>query len=146
MVNKTIINSEIILKRMVKRGTVESNGRHPLFHERLTLGQRAADNIAKFGGSWAFVLFFIGVIIVWIILNGILLSRQPFDPFPFVLLNLTLSTVAALQAPIILMSQNRQTERDRIDAQYDYQVNLKAEREIQDVKRELVEIKRMLKK
>lgn len=95
-----------------------------------TLGQRAADAIAKFGGSWTFVLTFLGILAGWIILNSLFLRAKSFDPYPFILLNLVLSCLAALQAPIIMMSQNRQAERDRKQAEDDYEVNLKAEIEV----------------
>jgi uncharacterized membrane protein len=96
----------------------------------LTLGQRMADRIASFGGSWRFILLFGGVILVWISLNVWVLSSGRFDPYPFILLNLLLSCLAALQAPIIMMSQNRQEEKDRHRAKKDYMINLKSELEI----------------
>ncbi len=96
-----------------------------------TLGERLADQIADFGGSWTFLLLFAGFLAVWITLNSLVLYWRPVDPYPFILLNLLLSCLAAVQAPIIMMSQNRQEERDRLRAQNDYQVNLKAELEIQ---------------
>ena len=96
----------------------------------LTFGQRMADRFASMAGSWGFILAFAGVLVLWILVNTILLFRQPFDPYPFILLNLVLSCLAALQAPIIMMSQGRQEDRDRLHAQRDYQVNLKAELEI----------------
>lgn len=100
------------------------------FHERLTFGQRIADKVAAFGGSWNFIGLFAAIIAVWMLLNiGFLLAR-PFDPYPFILLNLALSTLAAFQAPVIMMSQNRQSAKDRLQAEYDYRVNLKAELEI----------------
>lgn len=98
--------------------------------DQSTLGQRLADKVASFGGSWTFLLIFAGVLIVWIIINAISLMGKPFDPYPFILLNLVLSCLAAMQAPIIMMSQNRQNEKDRLNADNDYRVNLKAELEI----------------
>lgn len=95
-----------------------------------TPGDRAADRIAQFGGSWTFILLFMAFLIGWVLLNTFLLSRAGFDGYPFIFLNLMLSMVAALQAPIILMSQNRQATRDRIAAELDYEINLKAELEI----------------
>jgi uncharacterized membrane protein len=97
-----------------------------------TPGQRAADAVAKFGGSWVFISLFGVVLVAWVILNSVILSRysQAFDPYPYILLNLFLSMLASIQAPIILMSQNRQAEKDRINAEHDYEVNLKAELEI----------------
>jgi uncharacterized membrane protein len=95
-------------------------------------GQRAADAVAAFGGSWTFVGLFAAVMLAWVGINSALLASrgQTFDPYPFILLNLFLSMLAAIQAPIILMSQNRQTEKDRLSAEHDYEVNLKAELEI----------------
>lgn len=97
--------------------------------ETLTYGQRLADKIASFGGSWTFIIFFFCILFSWISLN-LYFFRRPFDPFPFILLNLVLSCLAALQAPVIMMSQNRQEEKDRERSKHDYQVNLKAELEI----------------
>ncbi len=91
-----------------------------------SFGQRAADSIAKFAGSWAFIFSFVAVLLGWMILN-ILLAADAFDPYPFILLNLVLSCVAAIQAPLIMMSQNRQEEKDRLRAENDYKVNLKTE-------------------
>jgi uncharacterized membrane protein len=97
-----------------------------------SLGQRAADSVASFGGSWTFVGLFATVMLAWVGLNVFLLASRgvTFDPYPYILLNLFLSMLAAIQAPIILMSQNRQAEKDRISADHDYEVNLKAELEI----------------
>ena len=100
--------------------------------EKYTLGQRAADSIAKFAGSWAFIFSFSGVLILWMVVN-ILLAAGAFDPYPFILLNLVLSCVAAIQAPLIMMSQNRQEEKDRRRAENDYKVNLKTEIMIEDL-------------
>ena len=100
--------------------------------EKYTLGQRAADAIAKFAGSWAFIFAFTGVLILWMVVNTILASNA-FDPYPFILLNLVLSCVAAIQAPLIMMSQNRQEEKDRRRAENDYKVNLKTEIMIEDL-------------
>ena len=100
--------------------------------EKYTLGQRAADAIAKFAGSWAFIFSFTGVLILWMVVNTILASNA-FDPYPFILLNLVLSCVAAIQAPLIMMSQNRQEEKNRRRAENDYKVNLKTEIMIEDL-------------
>ena len=100
--------------------------------EKYTLGQRAADAIAKFAGSWAFIFSFTGVLLLWMVVNTIL-AADAFDPFPFMLLNLVLSCVAAIQAPLIMMSQNRQEEKDRRRAENDYRVNLKTEIMIGDL-------------
>lgn len=98
------------------------------FDQSLTPGQRIADAVAAFGGSWTFIIIFLSAMTLWMLLNA--LERTPFDPFPFILLNLILSCLAALQAPVIMMSQNRQSAKDRLDAQHDYEVNLKAELEV----------------
>ena len=100
--------------------------------EKYTLGQRAADKIAKFAGSWAFIFSFTGVLILWMVINT-MLATKAFDPYPFILLNLVLSCVAAIQAPLIMMSQNRQEEKDRQRAENDYKVNLKTEIMIEDI-------------
>ncbi len=100
--------------------------------EKYTLGQRAADAIAKFAGSWAFIFSFTGVLLLWMVVNTIL-AADAFDPFPFILLNLVLSCVAAIQAPLIMMSQNRQEEKDRRRAENDYKVNHKTEIMIEDL-------------
>ena len=100
--------------------------------EKYTLGQRAADTIAKFAGSWAFIFSFTGVLILWMVVN-VILAAKAFDPYPFILLNLVLSCVAAIQAPLIMMSQNRQEEKDRRRAENDYKVNLKTEIMIEDL-------------
>ena len=100
--------------------------------EEYTLGQRAADSIARFAGSWAFIFSFTGVLILWMAVNA-LLAAKAFDPYPFILLNLVLSCVAAIQAPLIMMSQNRQEEKDRRRAENDYKVNLKTEIMIEDL-------------
>ena len=100
--------------------------------EKYTVGQRAADRIAKFAGSWAFIFSFTAVLILWMAGN-VLLAKRAFDPYPFILLNLVLSCVAAIQAPLIMMSQNRQEEKDRRRAENDYKVNLKTEIMIEDL-------------
>ncbi|MBS7297510.1 MAG: DUF1003 domain-containing protein [Eubacteriales bacterium] len=100
--------------------------------EKYTLGQRAADKIAKFAGSWAFIFSFTGVLILWMAVNAVLAAKA-FDPYPFILLNLVLSCVAAIQAPLIMMSQNRQEEKDRHRAENDYKVNIKTEIMIEDI-------------
>lgn len=102
----------------------------PILNKQLTVGQRAADAIAEFGGSWRFIISFFVVLITWISLNAWFLGQQPFDPYPFILLNLILSCLAAIQAPIIMMSQNRQEQKDRLRSENDFKVNLKAELEI----------------
>jgi uncharacterized membrane protein len=97
------------------------------FEERLTLGQRLADKVATIGGSWSFIIASLAFLAAWAVLNVVLLAKNAFDPYPFILLNLVLSMLAALQAPIIMMSQNRQAAKDRFAAALDYEVNLKSE-------------------
>lgn len=118
---------------------------HPVFRQELKLGQRAADGIAKFGGSWTFIIIFFLFLLIWMGVNSFLLIKKPFDPYPYILLNLTLSCLAAIQAPIILMAQNRQAERDRIDAHYDHAINRKAERENQKLQKDMDKIIRILR-
>lgn len=107
----------------------------------LSFGDRVADAFARFGGSWTFILSFVGFLALWAVGNAWLLGREAFDPYPFIFLNLLLSMLAALQAPLIMMSQNRQAQRDRIDAGHDYEVNLKAEIEIMALHEKLDELR-----
>lgn len=109
-----------------------SRNTNQVFTEKQTFGERVADKVAAFGGSWTFIGLFAATLFFWILLNSYLLikSDEVFDPFPFILLNLVLSMLSAIQAPVIMMSQNRQTSKDRLDAENDYHVNLKAELEI----------------
>lgn len=119
-----------VIERLSKRRHISRNTQQE-FDETLTLGQRLADRIAVFGGSWTFILLFLGLLLSWVVLNTLILARVgPFDPYPYVFLNLILSTLAALQAPVIMMSQNRYAAKDRAAAEHDYEVNLKAELEI----------------
>ena len=103
-----------------------------LFHEQLTFGQRLADKISAFGGSWTFIIIFITILISWMSFNSFYLAspKEAFDPYPYILLNLVLSSIAALQAPIIMMSQNRNTAKDRLDITENYKVSLKTDLEI----------------
>ncbi|KRN89555.1 DUF1003 domain-containing protein [Ligilactobacillus ceti] len=105
--------------------------------QKETFGQQVADHVAKFGGSWAFIIIFCVVLILWMTVNVVHLFGINFDPYPFILLNLFLSCVAAVQAPIIMMSQNRQAERDRIDAENDYAINVRAEKRIKKLQRKI---------
>ena len=120
---------------------------HKIFGKkhRLTIGQKAADVIASFGGSWTFILLFMFFFAGWMYLNVKILLQDPFDPYPFILLNLVLSCLAAIQAPVILMSQNRASERDRLRAEYDYTVNRRAEKEIRNIQKDIEMIKKSLK-
>ena len=107
------------------------------YDSTLTFGQRLSDKIASFGGSWRFIIIFFCILLLWIAVNSIIWAYRPFDPYPFILLNLILSCLAAIQAPIIMMSQNRQEAKDRLRASHDYQVNLKAELEIRQLHQKL---------
>jgi uncharacterized membrane protein len=140
--------SHSIAAELAKLDTMEQAVIHRFIHRQgtardltampTTLGQRVADKVASFGGSWPFIFIAVAAIGGWILINS---SKAGFDPFPFILLNLILSCLAALQAPIIMMSQNRQAARDRLDAQHDYEVNLKAELEIVSLHTKLDEIR-----
>lgn len=121
-----------IVTQIARRGRV-SKLVHQEFEKNMTMGERIADKVAQFGGSWTFIMIFGGILIVWMGINSWVLATHPFDPYPFILLNLVLSTLAALQAPVIMMSQNRQAEKDRLQAYQDYQINLMAEFEIRDL-------------
>jgi uncharacterized membrane protein len=124
-VEKKVI-AQIIARKEISRNTNKE------FDTTLTLGEKWADKVASFGGSWTFIILFSSILLVWIVLNSFLLvaRNDVFDPYPYILLNLVLSMVAAMQAPVILMSQNRAAAKDRMEAQQDYEVNLKTELEI----------------
>ena len=129
------------------RNFIDSKQHGFIAKKRLTLGQRTADALTSFGGSWKFIISFLTLILIWMYLNTIILLNlydKSLDPYPFILLNLILSLLAAIQAPIILMSQNRASERDRVRAEYDYSVNRKAEKEIRDIQKDLEIIKKAL--
>ncbi len=112
------------------------------FQNSFTFGQRVADQVAAIGGSWTFILSFLGFVTLWMLLNTWLIILRPFDPYPFIFLNLILSLLAAVQAPVIMMSQNRQAAKDRLAAAHDYEVNLKAEIEIAALHEKLDEIRK----
>ena len=122
------------LEQEVAKGLAEnellSENLNEQYEEALSFGDRVADKVAEFGGSWSFIFVFAAFMLAWIVMNSVVLFWQPFDPYPFILLNLMLSLLAAVQAPIIMMSQNRQEDRDRLRAENDYQVNLKSELEV----------------
>lgn len=120
-----IIEQTVQEESLISKRVLEENQR-----QELTFGERVADRVAEFGGSWTFIIFFGVVLVCWITINTVVLTTRPFDPYPFILLNLILSCIAALQAPIIMMSQNRQEAKDRTRAENDYLVNLKAEIEV----------------
>ncbi|WP_313253707.1 DUF1003 domain-containing protein [Stenotrophomonas acidaminiphila] len=125
----------MVVERFISGGRVSRNVRREL-HESRTLGERVADRVAEVGGSWTFILCFGVVLVVWMVVNSFLLARA-FDPYPYILLNLVLSCLAAVQAPIIMMSQNRQAAVDRMRAENDYQVNVKAELEVLQIHEKL---------
>ena len=105
--------------------------------ERMTFAERIADRVASFGGSWSFILLFFGIMLVWVVVNSTALLRDHFDPYPYILLNLALSMIAAIQAPVIMMSQNRQAAKDRLKSDLDYQINFKAELEVAHLHRKV---------
>jgi uncharacterized membrane protein len=129
----------------LEKAVVESLASHEIlsthvdqeYDSTLTFGQRLSDRIASFGGSWKFIIIFFFILVFWISVNSLILAFKPFDPYPFILLNLILSCLAAIQAPIIMMSQNRQEAKDRLRASHDYQINLKAELEIRQLHQKL---------
>ncbi|MDF0664205.1 MULTISPECIES: DUF1003 domain-containing protein [unclassified Rhizobium] len=124
----------LVLRRAITRDSNQS------FDEKLTSAQRLADQVAKFGGSWTFIIIFAVALAVWVVVNLIAASHA-FDPYPFIFLNLILSMLAAVQAPVIMMSQNRHSAKDRVDASHDYEVNLKAEIEIMALHDKLDELR-----
>lgn len=123
---------EAVLKSINEQEMLSTNI-NTEFDRELSIGEKMADKIAEFGGSWGFIIMFLLIIAVWVIMNGIVFITRAFDPYPFILLNLILSCIAALQAPIIMMSQNRQEDKDRMRSEHDYLVNLKAEIEIRSL-------------
>ncbi|WP_084583561.1 DUF1003 domain-containing protein [Sphingomonas azotifigens] len=114
-------------------GSGASRDLNAVFDERLTFGERLADRVAAVGGSWGFIIGFGLFLAAWAVLNTVVLAAHAFDPFPFIFLNLMLSMLAALQAPIIMMSQNRQAAKDRLEARLDYETNLRAEAQIEEL-------------
>jgi len=135
---KEVLQEEIGELSALDQEVIESLQQHEIlsndlskqFERKLSFGERLSDHIAEFGGSWKFLITFGAVLVIWIAINGVLLVTHAFDPYPFILLNLILSCLAAVQAPVIMMSQNRAEARDRLRAENDYKVNLKAELEI----------------
>jgi uncharacterized membrane protein len=132
-----------LVRRISQRRTAAKNT-NKVFDDTLTFGQRIADQVAQFGGSWTFIFIFGAILLAWVVINSVLLIRRaggPFDPYPYILLNLFLSMLAAIQAPVIMMSQNRLASKDRLDATHDYEVNLKAELEIQQLHQKMDELR-----
>ncbi len=128
--NRELNSLETEVVEAVSSSRILSENIEDDMEEKLTFGQRVADHIATFGGSWPFIISFFCFLLTWIAINVWFLSHKAFDPYPFILLNLILSCLAAIQAPIIMMSQNRQEHKDRIRSEHDYKINLKAELEI----------------
>lgn len=128
---ENILEDEDIIHLLLER-KVSENVNHS-HKETATTGDKIADRLAEVAGSWTFILGFATMLILWLLINTIILSTHAFDPFPFILLNLVLSCVAAMQAPVIMMSQNRQEKKDRIRAENDYRVNLKSELIVEDL-------------
>jgi uncharacterized membrane protein len=133
------LESQVLQSTLERTTIAKDTNKAVALHQ--TFGDRLADTIARIGGSWSFIVGFIVFLILWTSGNLWLLSRDAFDPYPFIFLNLILSMIAALQAPVIMMAQNRQAERDRIDAAHDYEVNLKAEIEIMALHEKLDELR-----
>jgi len=131
-----------VVEAVARRASIVVNT-NDMFRDARSLGERLADRIAAFGGSWTFIIEFAVVLVAWMALNTFVLARRndQFDPYPYILLNLVLSTLAALQAPVIMMSQNRQAAKDRLDAAQDYEVNLKAEIEIRALHEKMDELR-----
>lgn len=129
-----------ILKHVSEQTVVSRDVSHEL-RQNETFGEWLADRVAEFGGSWTFISLFLGILVVWTTTNALILLEGAFDPYPFIFLNLLLSMLAALQAPIIMMSQNRQSTKDRAAAQHDYEVNLKAELEIMTLHEKLDQVR-----
>lgn len=121
---------DLDVMKAIQNNSILSENIEEQIDTKLTVGQKIADHIASFGGSWTFIISFFSFLILWILINIWFLSTKPFDPYPFILLNLILSCLAAIQAPVIMMSQNRQEQKDRQRAEHDYKINLKAELEI----------------
>ena len=131
-----------VIKHLGERQHI-SHDTNQEFDKKLTFGQRLADQVAAFGGSWTFLIIFAAVLLFWVLLNSLILARRgdAFDEYPYILLNLFLSMLAAIQAPVILMSQNRQGVKDRYDAAHDYEINLKAELEILSLHEKIDELR-----
>src|SRR5437667_12279733 len=135
---KEVLEDEIGELSALDNEVVESLQAHEIlssdiskqFEKKLTFGERLSDTIAAFGGSWTFIIFFSAVLVAWIVINSFVLMTRAFDPYPYILMNLVLSALAALQAPVIMMSQNRTESRDRLRGENDYKVILKAELEL----------------
>lgn len=135
------LTDEELINEILSTNIVENSEKN----EKISFGQKAADAVARFAGSWAFIFSFIAIMLIWMILN-ILLDVKAFDAYPFILLNLVLSCIAAIQAPLIMMSQNRQETKDRKRAENDYKVNLKSELIIDELYKKIEQVSEMQKK
>lgn len=129
------IVERFIARRHISRDVISE------FDDQLSLGERVADRVAAFGGSWTFIMIFLAFLVAWMIFNTFVLMQRAYDPYPYILLNLLLSCIAALQAPVIMMSQNRMAAKDREQATHDYEVNIKAELEILQLHEQLTELR-----
>jgi uncharacterized membrane protein len=129
----------------MKKRVKTNHNKPPILKRKLTFSQKAADKLTRFVGCWSFIIGLLIFIGTWIALNVYLILIEQWDPYPFILLNFVLSCLAAIQAPIILMSQNRAAERDRLTAKYDYMINRKAEREVANMQKDLDEIKELIR-
>jgi len=141
-VNDLTKREQEMIRRILQRTHVTRNTNKE-FDDQLTFGQQMADRVAAFGGSWTFIIIFGCILLAWVILNSFILAKRnaAFDPYPYILLNLFLSMMASIQAPIIMMSQNRQAAKDRLDAAHDYEINLKAELEIASLHAKMDELR-----
>jgi len=136
----------ILMEKIGHIPFIHTGKHHPTITHRRTFGEKASDSLTKWMGSWIFISMFVALLVFWIVFNTIwLIFGEAWDKRPFIMLNLILSCLAAIQAPIILMSQNREAQKDRIRAEYDYAVNRKAEREIERIKEQLDRIERKLR-
>jgi uncharacterized membrane protein len=139
-IEKLPSDERAVIERFIARRSVSRNIARE-FDASLDFGERLSDRVAAIGGTWKFIIVFLAVLVIWMLVNSYLLAGHAFDPYPYILLNLGLSCIAAIQAPIIMMSQNRQTAADRMQAQHDYEVNVKSELEIMQVHEKLDEMR-----
>lgn len=139
-IEKLPADGRAVIERFINRGQVSRNIALE-FAAGLTFGERLSDKVAAVGGSWTFILSFLLALVVWIAFNSFVLAREAFDPYPYILLNLVLSCVAAIQEPIIMMSQNRQGAADRLGARHDYEVNVKSELEVMQLHEKIDELR-----
>jgi uncharacterized membrane protein len=139
-IEKLPADERAVIERFIARRSISRNMARE-FEASLSFGERLSDRVAAIGGTWTFIIVFLVVLVIWMLVNSYLLVGKAFDPYPYILLNLCLSCVAAIQAPIIMMSQNRASIADRMNAQHDYEVNVKSELEIMQVHEKLDEMR-----